>query len=74
MGYLRCENCIHPRRTQINYVPGLTGIGVVAKGLGLGLDEKAIEAVRRWRLQPALGPDRRPAAVRQIIEVTFQLY
>ena len=46
----------------------------VAKGLGLGLDEKAIEAVRSWRLKPALGPDGRPASVRQIIEVTFQLY
>jgi periplasmic protein TonB len=46
----------------------------VAKGLGLGLDEKAIEAVRTWRLKPALGPDGKPASVRQIIEVTFQLY
>lgn len=46
----------------------------VAKGLGLGLDEKAIEAVRTWRLKPALGPDGRPASVRQVIEVTFQLY
>jgi periplasmic protein TonB len=46
----------------------------VAKGLGLGLDEKAIEAVRTWRLKPALGPDGKPATVRQIIEVTFQLY
>jgi protein TonB len=46
----------------------------VAKGLGLGLDEKAMEAVRTWRLKPALGPDGRPASVRQIIEVTFQLY
>jgi periplasmic protein TonB len=46
----------------------------LSKGLGLGLDEKAIEAVRTWRLKPALGPDGRPAAVRQLIEVTFQLY
>jgi periplasmic protein TonB len=46
----------------------------VAKGLGLGLDEKAIEAVRTWRLKPAMGPDGKPATVRQIIEVTFQLY
>jgi periplasmic protein TonB len=46
----------------------------VAKGLGLGLDEKAIEAARTWRLKPALGPDGRPASVRQLIEMTFQLY
>jgi periplasmic protein TonB len=46
----------------------------VAKGLGFGLDEKAIEAVRTWRLTPARGPDGRPAAVREIIEVEFQLF
>ncbi len=46
----------------------------VVKGLGLGLDEKAIEAVRTWRFRPAAGPDGRPAPVRQTIEVTFHLY
>ncbi len=46
----------------------------VAKGLGFGLDEKAMEAVRTWRLTPARGPDGRPAAVREIIEVQFQLF
>ena len=46
----------------------------VVKGVGLGLDEKAIEAVRSWRFRPAAGPDGRPAAVRQTIEVTFHLY
>jgi len=46
----------------------------VSKGLGFGLDEKAIEAVRTWRFQPALGPDGKPASVRQLILVAFQLY
>ncbi|MGC2330627.1 MAG: energy transducer TonB [Candidatus Acidiferrales bacterium] len=46
----------------------------VAKGLGFGLDEKAMEAVRTWRLTPARGPDGKPAAVREIIEVEFQLF
>ena len=46
----------------------------VSKGLGLGLDEKAMAAVRTWRLRPAMGPDGKPAAVRQIIEVAFQLF
>jgi protein TonB len=45
----------------------------VAKGLGFGLDEKAVETVRSWRLTPARGPDGKPAAVRTPIEVTFQL-
>jgi TonB family protein len=46
----------------------------VLKGLGLGLDEKAIEAVRTWRFKAAAGPGGRPSAVRQTIEVTFHLY
>jgi TonB family protein len=50
----------------------VTGISIV-KGLPAGLTLKAIEAVRKWRLNPATGPDGKPAAVRQIIEVAFQL-
>ncbi|HXN97436.1 MAG TPA: energy transducer TonB [Candidatus Acidoferrales bacterium] len=46
----------------------------VAKGVGLGLDENAIAAVRTWRFKPALGPNGKPAAVRTTIEVTFHLY
>ena len=46
----------------------------VAKGLGFGLDEKAVEAVRTWRLTPARGPDGRPTAVRTPIELSFQLF
>ena len=46
----------------------------VSKGLGLGLDEKAIEAVRSWRFTPAKGPDGKPATVRVPIEVQFHLY
>ncbi len=45
----------------------------VVKGLGVGLDEKVIEAVRKWQLTPARGPDGRPAAVRVSAEVTFRL-
>jgi protein TonB len=46
----------------------------VSRGLGLGLDEKAIEAVRSWRFRPAAGPDGKAAAVRMPVEVTFRLY
>jgi len=46
----------------------------ISKGLGLGLDQKAIDAVRNWRFKPALGPDGKPAAVRVPIEVEFHLY
>ncbi len=45
----------------------------LVKGPGLGLDEKAIEAVRNWRFKPAPGPDGRPVPVQVLIEVTFRL-
>jgi TonB family protein len=45
----------------------------VARTLGLGLDEKAIEAVRSWRFEPAR-KDGKPVAVQVNIEVNFHLY
>jgi len=47
---------------------------VILKGLPGGLNAKAIEAVKKWRLRPAMGPDGKPAAVREIIEVRFQMF
>jgi TonB family protein len=46
----------------------------VAKALPDGLTESAIDAVRRWRLTPATGPDGRPASVISSVEVQFQLF
>ena len=45
----------------------------VARTLGLGLDEKAMEAVKTWRFEPAM-KDGKPVAVAVNIEVTFHLY
>jgi len=45
----------------------------VSRTLGLGLDEKAIEAVKTWRFEPAT-KDGRPVAVAINIEVSFRLY
>src|SRR5215813_1639611 len=45
----------------------------VAKSLGMGLDEKAIETVRLWKFDPAK-KDGRPVAVAVYIEVDFHLY
>ena len=45
----------------------------VARTLGLGLDEKAIEAVKTWRFEPAM-KDNRPVAVQINVEVSFRLY
>lgn len=45
----------------------------VVKGPGLGLEEKAVEAVKQWRFKPALGPGGKPVSVIVPIEVTFRL-
>jgi len=45
----------------------------VARSLGLGLDEKAIEAVNQWKFDPAQ-KDGKPVAVAINVEVTFRLY
>lgn len=46
----------------------------VKVGLPYGLTQQAINSVQKWRFQPAKGPDGKPVAVRQGIEVTFHLY
>jgi protein TonB len=45
----------------------------VARALGMGLDEKAIQAVRNWKFEPAL-KDGKPVAVQINVEVNFHLY
>jgi len=45
----------------------------VVRSLGLGLDEKAIEAVRNWKFSPAM-KDGKPVAVQINVEVNFRLY
>jgi len=45
----------------------------VTRALGMGLDEKAIEAVRQWRFEPAK-KDGQPVPVQINVEVNFRLY
>jgi protein TonB len=44
----------------------------VAEGAGMGLDERAVEAVRRWRFKPALR-DGKPVPAPARVEVSFHL-
>jgi TonB family protein len=45
----------------------------VQRPLGMGLDQKAIEAVQKWKFQPAT-KDGTPVAVQINVEVNFRLY
>jgi periplasmic protein TonB len=45
----------------------------VARALGMGLDQKAIEAVRNWKFEPAM-LNGKPVAVQINVEVNFRLY
>ena len=43
------------------------------KGLPMGLDKAAVEAIKRWRFEPATLADGRPVAVYYTLTVNFQL-
>ncbi len=46
----------------------------VVRPLGMGLDEKALEAVRKYKFKPAMKDGRTPVPVMITIEVNFRLY
>ena len=46
----------------------------VVRPLGMGLDEKALEAVRKYKFKPALKDGRTPVPVMVTIAVNFRLY
>jgi periplasmic protein TonB len=46
----------------------------VVRPLGMGLDEKALEAVRKYRFKPALKDGKTPVPVMITVEVNFRLY
>jgi protein TonB len=45
----------------------------IIRGVGMGLDDKAIEAVKQWRFKPAR-EDGKPVAVYLNIEVNFEIF
>jgi protein TonB len=88
VGYTSCLYCPEPQYSEDARKAKFQGIVVlqviiqpdghatniqVVKGAGLGLDEKAIEAVRTWRFKPAVGPNGTPVATITPIEVNFRL-
>jgi hypothetical protein len=43
----------------------------VKVGLPFGLTQQAADTVKQWGLKPAIGPDGKPAAVRQVVELSI---
>ncbi|HEV2323463.1 MAG TPA: energy transducer TonB, partial [Terracidiphilus sp.] len=46
----------------------------VVRPLGMGLDQKALEAVRKYRFKPAMKDGKTPVPVMITVEVNFRLY
>jgi periplasmic protein TonB len=46
----------------------------IVKGLGLGLDEQALQSIRAWKFVPARDARRQPIATWVTIETRFQLF
>lgn len=46
----------------------------ILEGLGMGLDERAVETVRSWRFSPARDANKRPVTAWVTIETHFQLF
>ena len=49
-----------------------TNVSVI-NGLGMGLNEKAIDTVKGWKFTPAFGKDGKPVAAKIAVEVDFHL-
>ena len=58
--YLEVDTTGHPRNIKVK------------RGLGYGLDEKAVEAVSRWKFRPGM-KDGKPVIVAATVEVNFRL-
>ena len=89
IGYPECVYCPNPPYTeearkarfqgtvllQITILPdGRTSDVRVLRGVGMGLDESALQTVRTWRFKPLIGPGNRPVPVDTPVEVTFRLF
>ena len=54
-------------------IDGLPSEIKVVKGIGKGLDEKAVECLRKWHFKPATR-DGEPVRVNATVEINFRLH
>jgi protein TonB len=89
VGNITCVYCPKPEYSEEGRKARFTGVVVlevtvlpnghagtitVVKGVGMGLDEKAVESARQSIFKPAMGPNGKPVTAIVTIEITFQLY
>jgi len=82
----RCIHCPEPDYTKQARKANFSGVvlldvtvttdgtiinPVVLKGPGLGLNEKAVEKVQKWKMKPAVNREGNPVNCRVRIEITF---
>jgi TonB family protein len=82
----RCIHCPQPQYSKEAFKARVSGVvlldvtvtsegkvinSVLVKGPGSGLNEKALEQVRKWKMSPALNPAGKPVNCRVQIEITF---
>jgi TonB family protein len=46
----------------------------IMKSPGLGLDESIVQAVKKWKCRPAIGPDGKPIQVTVPLSFKFNIY
>jgi len=83
-----CASCPRPDLSAVTAPQAIHGVVVlevivredgsigdfrVVKGTLGSPTATVIDAVKQWKLKPAKGPDGKPAAVRQIVEISFQI-
>jgi periplasmic protein TonB len=44
------------------------------KGMGYGLDESALKTLKKWKCNPAVGPNGKPVPVIVPFEINFRLH
>jgi protein TonB len=60
---------------QVTVLPnGRAGEITLTKGIGMGLDEKAIETVKKkWKFKPAIGSNGKPVITMVPVEIKFEI-
>ncbi len=66
-------NCIINLIAEVDETGRISDLHVT-KGFFYGLNQKALDGVKQWRMKPGSDPDGKPAKVQQIIEVTYKSY